>query len=155
VSVDLFLNRLLILLLENPDRSQAATRAAESLAAERRYHWVGLYEVTPGDIGMIACTGTAPPAFPRFPISKGLCGSAVALRSIVNVGNVLEDPRWLTTFGSTRSEIIVPVITIDGTVAGLIDVESELLSAFSTDDELFLTRCAPLLLPLFSSSPHS
>jgi L-methionine (R)-S-oxide reductase len=149
VSVDLFLNGLLNLLLINPDRTQAATRVAESIAAERHYRWVGLYEVTPADIGMIACTGTTPPAFPRFPISKGLCGSAVALRSIVNVGNVQADPRWLTTFGSTRSEIIVPVTTIGGKVVGLIDAESDLPNAFSTDDEQFLTRCAPLLLPLF------
>jgi L-methionine (R)-S-oxide reductase len=98
---------------------------------------------------MIACTGTKPPAFPRFAISKGLCGSAVSLRSIVNVGNVQEDPRWLTTFGTTRSEIIVPVTGTAGRVVGLIDVESDLLNAFSTRDEQFLSRCAPLLLPLF------
>jgi L-methionine (R)-S-oxide reductase len=149
VSVDLYLNGLLNLLLENPDRTQAAARVAESLACERRYRWVGLYEVTSEEIGMIACTGATPPAVPRFPISKGLCGSAVALRSIVNVGNVQADPRWLTTFGSTRSEIIVPISRIDGTVVGLIDVESDHLNAFSTDDEQFLSRCAPLLLPLF------
>ena len=153
MSVDLYLNGLLNLLLENPDRTPAATRVAESLVAERRYRWVGLYEVTAADIGLIACTGTTPPAFPRFPISKGLCGSAVALSSIVNAGNVQADPRWLATFGSTRSEIIVPVLTIDGKVVGLIDVESDLLNAFSADDEQFLSRCAPLLLPLFESSP--
>ncbi len=97
---------------------------------------------------MVACTGTTPPAFPRFPVSKGLCGSAVALRSIVNVDNVQEDPRWLTTFGTTRSEIIAPIITAAGQVIGLIDVESDRLNAFSGDDEGFLTSCAPILLLL-------
>jgi putative methionine-R-sulfoxide reductase with GAF domain len=110
--------------------------------------WVGLYELTATDIGMIARTGNAPPAFLRFPVGKGLCGSPVALRSIVNVVNVQEDPRWLTTFGTTRSEIIVPVIAGVGEVNGLIDVESDRLNAFSGDDEASLAACAPPLLPL-------
>jgi L-methionine (R)-S-oxide reductase len=149
VSEELFITGLRTLLLENPDRLSAAKRAAESIASERHYRWLGIYEVTSVDIGMIACTGNTPPAFPRFAITKGLCGSAVALRSIVNVGNVQEDPRWLTTFGTTRSEIIVPVATTHGRIAGLIDVESDALNAFSREDEQFLSRCAPLLLPLF------
>src|SRR6202008_109669 len=98
------------------------------IALERHYRWVGLYEVTPTEIALLACTGNTPPAFPRFPLSQGLCGSAVALRSIVNVRNVQEDPRWLTTFGTTRSEIIVPVFGAADQVVGLIDVESDLLS---------------------------
>jgi L-methionine (R)-S-oxide reductase len=149
VSEAVFLSGLQNLLLDITNRTLAAKRVAECIAAERRYRWVGLYEVTLTDIGMIACTGSMPPAFPRFPVSKGLCGSAVALRSPVNVGNVQEDPRWLTTFGTTRSEMIVPVMTNGAFVAGLIDVESEALNAFSTDDEQFLVHCAPLLLPLF------
>lgn len=123
------------ILSENPDRAMVAKRIAERVAAERRYRWVGLYEVTPTAIGMIACTGTSPPAFPRFSISRGLCGAAVAARSIVNVGNVQQDPRWLTTFGTTRSEIIVPMLTDKARVAGLIDVESDQLNAFGGEDE--------------------
>jgi putative methionine-R-sulfoxide reductase with GAF domain len=92
------------ILVEKGDRSAKAKRIAEGIADERHYRWVGLYEVTATEIGMIACTGSQPPAFPRFSVSRGLCGAAVAGKSIVNVGNVQADPRWLTTFGSTRSE---------------------------------------------------
>ena len=63
--------------------------------------------------------------------------------------NVQEDPRWLTTFGTTRSEIIVPVLIGNARVVGLIDVESDQLKFFSEDDERFLTQCASLLTPLF------
>ena len=134
---------------ENPGRALAAKRIADWIAAERHYRWVGLYEVTPTEIAMIACTGTAPPAFPRFPASRGLCGAAVATKSAVSVGNVQEDPRWLTTFGTTRSEIIVPVLIGSAQIVGLIDVESDQLNAFSEDDERFLAKCASLLTPLF------
>jgi putative methionine-R-sulfoxide reductase with GAF domain len=55
----------------------------------------------------------------------------------------------LTTFGTTRSEIIVPVLIGSARVVGLIDVESDQLNAFSGDDERFLTQCATLITPLF------
>ena len=138
-------------LLKEPfDRAALAKRAAEWIAANRNYRWVGLYEVTATEIGMFACTGSQPPAFPRFPVTRGLCGAAVAAKSIVNVGDVRNDPRWLTTFGSTRSELIVPVFALacDRTI-GLIDVESDILNAFSPDDEQFLASCAQPLALLF------
>jgi L-methionine (R)-S-oxide reductase len=130
-------------------RTEGAKRVAEWIAANRGYRWVGIYEVTAMDIGMIACTGSTPPAFPRFPVSRGLCGAAVASKSTVNVGNVQEDPRCLTTFGSTRSEIIVPVFASDSRVVGLVDVESDALNAFERADETFLADCAAVIAPLF------
>ena len=59
------------------------------------------------------------------------------------VHDVRRDPRYLTTLGSTRSEIVVPVRDPDtGRVAGLIDVESDRAGAFTPDDQAFLERCA-------------
>jgi L-methionine (R)-S-oxide reductase len=149
VSLELFLDGLTNLVRKHSDRTQAARLVAESLAAERHYRWVGLYEVTPIDIGMLACTGATHPAYLRFPVTRGLCGTTVAAKAIVNVGNVQEDPRWLTTFGTTRSEIIVPVFGNDSRVCGLIDVESEALNAFSEADEEFLRACARVITQLF------
>jgi L-methionine (R)-S-oxide reductase len=137
------------ILAENFDRTHTAKRIADWIASERQYRWVGIYEVTPTEIGMIACTGSNPPEFPRFPISRGLCGACVATKSVVNVENVQEDPRWLTTFGSTRSEVIVPVITGEFKVIGLIDVESDALNAFTSADEQFLLACARIIPELF------
>lgn len=145
-----FLERLRALSGLSSNRAQTSKQIAESVAAERAYRWVGLYAVGKTQIAMIACTGQTPPAFPAFPVSQGLCGTAVGERKIVNVGDVHKDPRWLTTFGSTRSEIIVPVLRPEGGVVGLIDVESDQLNAFSQYDERFLSCCAPLLLPLFA-----
>jgi GAF domain-containing protein len=104
---------------------------------------------------MIACTGTTPPAFPRFPISRGLCGAAVSAGAVVNVGNVQEDARWLTTFGTTRSELIVPVLSDSAGVVGLIDVESDQLNAFGAEDQHFLEQCVAHLASLFPKPSHS
>jgi GAF domain-containing protein len=131
------------------DRGIAAKEIAEWIAATRQHRWVGIYEVTPSEIEMIACSGTKPPSFPRFPTSRGLCGAVVAEKSIVNVGDVRKDSRWLETFGTTRSEIIVPVFAGDGRVTGLIDVESDALNAFGKADEEFLVDCAAEITALF------
>ena len=142
------------ILRTNPERPRAAKGIAEWIAGVRQYRWVGLYDVTPTEIGMIACTGTTPPAFPRFPSSRGLCGAAVSAGAVLNVGNVQEDTRWLTTFGTTRSEIIVPVLSDNG-VEGLIDVESDQLNAFGNEDEHFLEQCVAHIAPLFLKPSHS
>lgn len=130
-------------------RASRAKRIAEWIAAERGYRWVGIYEVTATEIGMIACTGSTLPSFPRFPVTRGLCAAAVASKSIVNVGDVREDARWLETFGSTRAEIIVPVPDDAGRVTGLVDVESDRVNAFGAGDEQFLLRCATEIRCLF------
>lgn len=138
---------LKVLLKTGCGPASTAKRIAGWIAQQRNYRWVGLYEVTATEIGMIACTGSTPPAFPRFPASRGLCGAAVASKSVVNVGNVQEDARWLTTFGSTRPEIIAPVVR-GGAVVGLIDVESDALNAFGEIDEQFLSHCATIITSL-------
>ncbi|HYL11389.1 MAG TPA: GAF domain-containing protein [Candidatus Acidoferrales bacterium] len=133
--------------------AEGMKQIAEWIRSSGGYRWVGVYEVIKSEIGVIAFTGTEAPAHPRFPVTQGLCGAAVASKSTVNVGDVRKDPRWLTTFDSTRSEIIVPVLSAGGRVAGLIDVESDRLDAFGREDTQFLESCAFALPPLFAATP--
>jgi GAF domain-containing protein len=121
-----------------------ARRAALRLREERRYRWVGIYQVAGPKICAVAWTGTSAPAYPTFPATQGLCGAAVQSGRTVMVGDVSRDPHYLTTFGSTRSEIVVPVRR-DGVVVGLIDVESERLNAFDEGDRAFLEGSAAIL----------
>jgi putative methionine-R-sulfoxide reductase with GAF domain len=73
----------------------------------------------------------------------------------VNVGDVLADPRYLTAFGTTRSEIIIPVFDGAGeSVVGTIDVESEKPNAFDKDAQDLLEACSVVIRPLWKI-PHS
>jgi putative methionine-R-sulfoxide reductase with GAF domain len=73
-----------------------------------------------------------------------------ALGASVIVGDVTKDPRYLTTFSSTRSEIVIPVLhSATGATLGIIDIESERPNAFKDDDRVFLEECASLLVPLY------
>ena len=131
------------------DRAAKAESIAEVIRHAGGYRWVGIYEVAGDEIRIIAWSGPGEPTHPRFPVSQGLCGGAVRSRSTVVVGDVTKHPAYLTTFGSTRSEIVVPVThPATGTVLGVIDVESERLDAFTDDDCVFLEACASALTAL-------
>ena len=131
-------------------RRDRAHKAASLIRAARTYRWVGLYDVTATEIVAIGWTGSQAPAYPRFPVTQGLNGAAVAAREPVVVPDVTKDPRYLTTFGSTRSEAIFPVQgSDDGSIVGTIDVASDLVDAFEREDETFLQDCARVLLPLW------
>jgi putative methionine-R-sulfoxide reductase with GAF domain len=112
---------------------------------------VGLYDVTPSEICAIAWTGMTPPAYPAFPRAQGLNGAAVAEGRPVIVNDVRKDPRYLTTFGATLAEAIVP-IRAGGTIVGTVDVESDRVDAFTADDERFLKECAVALASLWPAA---
>ena len=66
------------------------------------------------------------------------------------MADVRKDPRYLTAFGNTLSEIIVPVLDPQSrTVIGTFDVESERANAFSISDQHMLEECARAALPLW------
>jgi len=124
---------------------QQLCELAEMIRAARDFRWVGIYKISRGDFVIVARTGECPPAYPRFPITQGLAASALESKKSIMVADVHKDPRYLPTFGSTQSEIVVPIITEAEKVVGLIDVESEKLDAFTEDDRDFLEHAAFLV----------
>jgi len=134
------------------DRIAALRAAAEKIRVSSNYRWVGLYDVDSlaGMVRNLVWSGPGAPEYPAFPISKGLTGTAIVSGKAVNVGDVSADARYLTAFGSTRSEIIIPVFDELGkSVVGTIDVESERRNAFDEDVESLLLACAAELRPLW------
>jgi GAF domain-containing protein len=69
--------------------------------------------------------------FSRLPITKELTSRVIAAKRTENVGEVAQNPDYLTCLASTRSELIVPVLSLSGDrVVGTFDVESEIPNAF-------------------------
>jgi len=133
-------------------RESKATQLAEAIRRAGNHRWVGIYEVNSEEIAVLGWSGSGAPTYPRFPVTQGPCGAAVRSGAAVVVGDVTKDPRYLATFGSTRSEMIVPVFA-PGTqrVQGLIDVESERLNAFTDAERILLERCASLIAALWEA----
>lgn len=131
-------------------RAAKAQAVADVLRRFGGYRWIGLYDVGPAEVVVIAWSGSAPPAHPRFRVTEGLTAAAIAAASTVVVDDVTTDPRYLETLGDTRSEMIVPVLVGESrAVRGTIDVESAEARAFSPADRALLEACAAAARPLW------
>jgi L-methionine (R)-S-oxide reductase len=145
------LQRILAL---NEDRITTAKRIAEAIREAGAYRWVGIYDVNVrlGTVANIAWSGPNAPAYPIFPITKGLTSRSITSRKTVNVGDVANDSSYLTALDSTRAEIIVPILDDTGDhVIGTIDVESEHLNAFDSEAQALLEESANVLRKFWSS----
>jgi L-methionine (R)-S-oxide reductase len=120
-------------------------KVAEMIRAARDYRWVAIYKIVKDEFVILAGTGDEPPTYPRFPISQGLCGAALEAGKSIVVGDVHKDARYLPTFHTTRSEILVPMRNEHRHVLGMLDAESDKLNAFGEEDRQFLERAAGLI----------
>jgi putative methionine-R-sulfoxide reductase with GAF domain len=150
IVVDNTLNLIRAAAASGGDRVERAKRLAELIRKLGEYRWVGVYDVDAENVSIIAWSGPGAPEYPTFSVSKGLTGAAVGEKKTVLVGDVRNDPRYLTAFGITLSEIVVPVFAPgEDRVIGTIDVESEQAHAFGPRDQQMIEQCAQAALPLW------
>ncbi|MGH9564139.1 MAG: GAF domain-containing protein [Terracidiphilus sp.] len=150
IIVDNTLNQIRSVAMGGDDRAEKAKRLAELVRKLGHYRWVGVYDVTLESVSIIAWNGSSAPEHSSFPVTDGLTGAAIREKRAVIAGDVRTDSRYLTTFVSTLSEIIVPVLSpAGGHVIGTVDVESDRLNAFSPRDQQMIEQCAQAALPLW------
>src|SRR4029077_15544008 len=118
---------------------------AEMIRSARSYRWVAISKIVKDEFVIVTATGSEPPAYPRFPITQGLCGAVLESGKPIIVGNVRKDVRYLPTFHTTRSEIIVPMRNDHRHILGMLDAESDKANAFGDEDRQFLERAAGLI----------
>lgn len=145
-----FLDRLAGLASPGSDAAEQARLVADAIREATGHRWVGVYRVDSGDVEILGWSGEGPPAHTRFPATDGLTGVVVAMGESVVSNDVARDPRYLTAFSSTCSEMIVPVFDRrTRTVVGTIDVESDRTNAFGERDRDLLERCAGVIAPIY------
>ena len=145
--------RLRAILEQGGDRQQQARLIVAELRAAGPYRWAGIYDVDlqRNIVANVAWSGPAAPTHPVFPTTKGLTSRAIGAQKTVNIGDVAGDPDYLEALGTTRSEIIVPVLAENGSrVVGTIDIESDRPNAFDAATQRILEECAKTLRPFWS-----
>jgi L-methionine (R)-S-oxide reductase len=128
---------------------ERARRIAELIRTRTGCRWAGIYRVTDRDVTNLAWSGPGAPAYPNFPIARGLTGAAIESRSTVISNDVANDPRYLTNQESTGSELIVPVV-VEGRVVGTLDVEDAAKDAFDDEDQALFENLAEALTHLYT-----
>jgi L-methionine (R)-S-oxide reductase len=102
--------------------------------------WTGFYRVVvPGQLlrvgpyqGSLGCL--------EIMFGQGVCGRAAAERKTVIVPDVDKFPGHITCDARSRSEIVVPVLDQRGALIAVLDVDSDRLDAFETEDQQGLER---------------
>jgi len=107
------------------------------------FFWVGFYLKKQSHLvlgpfqGPVACTRIEP--------EQGVCGHAYSTRQVVVVPDVDLFPGHIACSSASRSEIVVPIFNIDGSVFGVLDVDSNKLSDFDQTDSEGLSRVVRII----------
>jgi GAF domain-containing protein len=121
-----------------------ATLVCELYHGFDHFDWVGFYRVTGPEMLKIG------PYQGRhggliFPVARGVCGAAARERRTQVVPDVEACPGHIACSSSTRSEIVVPVFDGAGALIAVLDVDSDLPSAFDAADvEALEAICAEI-----------
>ena len=105
-------------------------------------NWAGFY-LLQGD-KLVLGPFQGKPACIEIPFGKGVCGTAAATGKTVVVANVHEFDGHIACDSASNSEIVVPLF-VNGSIFGVLDVDSPLFNRFSEEDKLGLERFAAIL----------
>ncbi|TFH90213.1 MULTISPECIES: GAF domain-containing protein [Vibrio] len=99
-------------------------------------NWVGFYLMKGDELVLGPFQGK--PACVRIPVGRGVCGTAVAENRVQRVYDVHEFEGHIACDAESNSEIVIP-FSINGQVAGVLDIDSPKVGRFSETDEQGLT----------------
>ncbi|MGM7702347.1 GAF domain-containing protein [Pseudalkalibacillus sp. Hm43] len=103
----------------------------------KEVNWVGFYLMDDGELVLGPFQGL--PACVRIPVGKGVCGTAVQEKKTMLVEDVHQFPGHIACDAASRSEIVVPIVK-DGTVIGVLDIDSPVTSRFDEVDQKYLEQ---------------
>lgn len=102
------------------------------------YDWVGFYFRNGSKEELILGPYAGEPTdHTVIPFGKGICGQVAVSNKTFLVPDVSQQDNYIACSMTVKSEIVVPLF-VNGENIGQIDIDSEVLDAFTSDDEKFL-----------------
>ncbi|MGN5649345.1 GAF domain-containing protein [Bacillus sp. Brlt_9] len=108
-----------------------------------RVNWVGFY-VTEGN-QLVLGPFQGMPACVRIPFGRGVCGVAAETKTTQLVADVHQFPGHIACDSASNSEIVVPIVK-EGTVIGVLDIDSPEKNRFDEVDQHYLEKFVETLL---------
>ena len=114
------------------DMTANLANIAAALKEAFDFFWVGFYIKKENQLvlgpfqGPIACT--------RINFNRGVCGHCYSTKQTVIVPDVEVFPGHIACSSASKSEIVLPAFDKNGDVFLVLDVDSDVLNDFSTDD---------------------
>ena len=98
-----------------------------------KLNWAGFYLLKGGELvlgpfqGRVACV--------RIAFGRGVVGAAAEKRTTIRVADVNQFPGHIACDTASKSEIVVPLLSDDSHLLGVLDVDSPEMDRFDADDE--------------------
>ena len=105
-------------------------------------NWAGFYLMQQNRLILGPFQGK--PACIEIPVGKGVCGTAAAQDQTELVPDVHAFPGHIACDSASRSEIVIPIHK-DGTVWGVLDIDSPVPGRFTAEDQAGLEAVVVLL----------
>jgi len=98
-----------------------------------RLNWVGFYLLKGCELVVGPFQGR--PACVRIALGRGVVGTAAEKRTTIRVADVSQFPGHIACDAASKSEIVVPLVSDDSHLLGVLDVDSPELDRFDAEDE--------------------
>ncbi|MBR2722458.1 MAG: GAF domain-containing protein [Clostridia bacterium] len=105
-------------------------------------NWAGFY-LLEGD-RLILGPFQGKPACIEIPMGRGVCGSAAVQGKTLCVPNVHDFPGHIACDAASASEVVIPMY-VNGSLFGVLDIDSPILNRFSPTDVEILEECVRVL----------
>ena len=109
------------------------------------FFWVGFY-IVEGE-RLIVGPYQGPLACLQIHYGKGVCGKSWELKESIVVSDVQLYEGHISCNPDSRSEIVVPVLDINGEVAVVLDIDSNRLNGFDDVDSMYLEQIGKNIQP--------
>ena len=108
-----------------------------------RLNWAGFYLLKGGQLVLGPFQGRT--ACVRIALGRGVCGTAAEKRTTLRIADVTKFPDHIACDSASRSEIVLPLLTDDSHLIGVLDVDSPELDRFDDEDETGLRQIAGII----------
>lgn len=106
-------------------------------------NWAGFYRNLGGELVLGPFQGR--PACIRIQFGKGVCGTAAATRRVQRVDDVNAFPGHIACDSASASELVVPIMGVDGELIAVLDLDSPIKARFDAHDEVGCMALAEVL----------
>lgn len=128
-----FLKNLSNLIEGEKDITAVLANSAAYIKEIYGWFWIGFYIVQGNELvlgpfqGSVACY--------RIKKGRGVCGTAWQENKTIVVPDVEEFPGHIACSSLSKSEIVVPIHDQNGIVRAVLDIDSDQLSTFGTEEQ--------------------
>ena len=113
--------------------SAMSTVVCELHNSFEHFHWTGFYRTVAPNLLKIGPYQGGHGCL-VIPFDKGICGAAATTGLTQDVPDVHARPEHIACSSTTLSEVVVPIKDSNGSVVAVLDLDSDIPAAFSSQD---------------------